>query len=302
MPLPSSGALSMSAINAEFGRGNNLNSYRGTQYYTSSAGPFTFPSGTISFNNFYGTQAAVPSYTIEYYVAAGGGGGGGWGQDPERGGGGGAGGVVFGSQSLAFGTTRSVGVGGGGAGGIPRFNEESIRNGQQGSASTLTGATTAVGGGGGGTGDQNLGQGGNGGSGGGSSGWGATRSGGSGTSGQGNNGGGGQGQSVNTGGGGGYGSAGGINFAGSGATIWIYGTKAAGGPPNQSGQSGGANTSNGASGSGPSGGNWSLGGTGGSGFVVIRYAGSTQRGSGGSVTISGGFVYHFFSSSGTFTA
>jgi hypothetical protein len=60
MPLPSSGALSMSAINTEFSRGTNLNAYRGTVYYTSSAGPFNFPSGTISINNFYGTQLASP--------------------------------------------------------------------------------------------------------------------------------------------------------------------------------------------------------------------------------------------------
>lgn len=56
MALPSSGPLSMSQINAEFGRGNDLNSYRGTTYYTSSGGPFTFPTGAISFSNFYGTQ------------------------------------------------------------------------------------------------------------------------------------------------------------------------------------------------------------------------------------------------------
>jgi hypothetical protein len=34
---------------------------------------------------------------------------------------------------------------------------------------------------------------------------------------------------------------------------------------------------------------------------VIRYAGSTQLASGGSVTITGGYVYHYFYSSGTFT-
>jgi hypothetical protein len=44
-----------------------------------------------------------------------------------------------------------------------------------------------------------------------------------------------------------------------------------------------------------------VGSAGGSGTVVIRYSGS-QRGSGGSVTSSGGFTYHKFNSSGTFTA
>ena len=58
MPLPSSGVISLLDINNEFGRGYDLNSYRGTQYYTSSAGPFTFSSGTITFADFYGTQLA----------------------------------------------------------------------------------------------------------------------------------------------------------------------------------------------------------------------------------------------------
>jgi hypothetical protein len=66
MALPASGTLTMAQINTEFGRGNNLNSYRGTTYYTSSGGPFTFPSGAISFSNFYGTQVNSPlfSFTI----------------------------------------------------------------------------------------------------------------------------------------------------------------------------------------------------------------------------------------------
>ena len=38
------------------------------------------------------------------------------------------------------------------------------------------------------------------------------------------------------------------------------------------------------------------------GLVVIRYIGTAQRGSGGTVSISGGFVYHTFTSSGTFVA
>lgn len=52
----------MAQINAEFGRGNNLNAYRGTTYYTSSGGPFTFSSGAISFSNFYGTQVNAPAF------------------------------------------------------------------------------------------------------------------------------------------------------------------------------------------------------------------------------------------------
>ena len=39
----------MSQINAEFGRGNNLNAYRGTSHASG-----TFPSGAISFSDFYG--------------------------------------------------------------------------------------------------------------------------------------------------------------------------------------------------------------------------------------------------------
>jgi hypothetical protein len=41
--------------------------------------------------------------------------------------------------------------------------------------------------------------------------------------------------------------------------------------------------------------------SGGSGIVIIRYAG-VQRGTGGTVTSSGGYTIHTFTSSGTFTA
>lgn len=60
MALPSSGTITMSQINTEFGRGTNLNAYRGTTYYTSSGGPFTFSSGSISMSDFYGTRATAP--------------------------------------------------------------------------------------------------------------------------------------------------------------------------------------------------------------------------------------------------
>jgi hypothetical protein len=42
------------------------------------------------------------------------------------------------------------------------------------------------------------------------------------------------------------------------------------------------------------------GSNGGSGIVIIRYAGS-QVATGGTVTSAGGYTYHTFTSSGTFT-
>jgi PKD repeat protein len=44
-----------------------------------------------------------------------------------------------------------------------------------------------------------------------------------------------------------------------------------------------------------------LGAAGGSGIVIISYAGA-QRGTGGTVTSSGGNTIHTFTSSGTYTA
>jgi hypothetical protein len=44
-----------------------------------------------------------------------------------------------------------------------------------------------------------------------------------------------------------------------------------------------------------------VGANGGSGIVIIRYAGA-QRGTGGTVVSSGGYTYHTFTSSGTYTA
>lgn len=60
MTIKSSGSISMSEINAEFGRGNNLNSYRGTQWNTDSGGVGTFSSGAIAMNEFYNKRLTSP--------------------------------------------------------------------------------------------------------------------------------------------------------------------------------------------------------------------------------------------------
>jgi hypothetical protein len=64
-----------------------------------------------------------------------------------------------------------------------------------------------------------------------------------------------------------------------------------------------AGTPNTGGGGGGTGYNYSqsiTGGTGGSGIVIIRYSGS-QKGTGGTITSSGGYTYHKFTSSGTMT-
>jgi hypothetical protein len=60
-----------------------------------------------------------------------------------------------------------------------------------------------------------------------------------------------------------------------------------------------ANTGGGAGGGGENAS--TTGVSGGSGIVILRYAGA-QRGTGGTVVTSGGYTYHTFLTSGTFTA
>ena len=67
----------------------------------------------------------------------------------------------------------------------------------------------------------------------------------------------------------------------------------------QNGTAGTANTGGGGGG-GASGGH--TGGAGGSGVVIVRYKSASQIGSGGTVSSSGGFYYHTFTTSGTYTA
>ena len=62
----SGSSLSMSQINSVFdGRGNNLNAYRGTTWYTAGGSSGTFPTGAISFSDFYG-KGPSPAFTVAY--------------------------------------------------------------------------------------------------------------------------------------------------------------------------------------------------------------------------------------------
>lgn len=64
MPTPSSGTISIQQINAEFGRGNNLNAYRGTTWFTPAGASGTFSSGAISMNEFYDKQPNSPTFSF----------------------------------------------------------------------------------------------------------------------------------------------------------------------------------------------------------------------------------------------
>ena len=296
---------------------------------------FVYIDSTQGWIPYSGINAATPeltNYSVEYLVVAGGGAGGG-----NAGGGGGAGGYRASTATVTIATGYTVTVGAGGSGGTGNganggnsvFSTITSTGGggggglQTDTASARAGASGGSGGGGGGTGNDNVG----------------VASGGSGTSGQGNSGGS-SGTSPSScirdgGGGGGSTGAGGAasgQSAGGGGigTVWSNGGSYAGGggggntnytayscgadQPGGAGNSGGGNggsAANGSSattntGSGGGGGGFSpsnaySGGNGASGIVIVRYSG-TQRGTGGTVSSSGGYTYHTFTSSGTYTA
>ena len=236
--------------------------------------------------------ADAPTYSVQYLVVAGGGGGGN-GDPSSFGGGGGAGGYrssVTGELSgggaptespatVIPGTAYTVTVGAGGAAAVKGNNSVfSTITSEGGGLGANTGNTSGGGGSGGGRP------------------WAGTR--GAGTSGQGFN-----GSNFNSGGAGGGGggagsesttSAGGLGLASSITGTAV--TRAIGGG---SGTEGSSTVNSGNGGNSPN--STRVGLPGGSGIVIIRYAGA-QRGTGGTVTSSGGFTIHTFTSSGTYTA
>jgi hypothetical protein len=272
------------------------------------------------------TNETPQTYSAEYLVVAGGGGGGG----DNLAGGGGAGGLLNGSSTFTQFTSYTVTVGAGGASGQAGVDAVS---GSDSTLQTTSSTITSFGGGLAASNSSPATAGGNGGSGGG----GAlnVNSGGSGTVGQGN--GGGYGQNApggETGGGGGGAGAAGSNGvaqsqAGNGGVGLDYSTWATATSTGDSGYyaGGGGASINGNHGQGIGGtggggngktstttneagaantgggggaGNSPYIGNGGSGIIIIRYSGS-QKGTGGTVTSSGGYTYHTFTSTGTYT-
>lgn len=274
------------------------------------------PSGAISLNNLRGKSNVL---NIEYLIVGGGGGAGS--VSPTNrgsGGGGGAGGYISGSMTLGSGT-YFFSVGGGGT------TEPNV-DGYNGVESSAFGITATGGGaGGGGSGNTN---GNAGGSGGGSKTYNARpRTGGAGTAGQGNKGGNALGYFHATGGGGAGGAApdtptitpNGQYTVGGAGKQWVNGAYYAGGggagavtlASGMAGGIGGGGQGKGTSataaqpgtantGGGGGGGYGSIlgAGTGGSGVVIVRYAGAQVCSGGNSIYSSGGYTYHVFTSSG----
>lgn len=74
MTLQSSGAITMTEIDAEFGLGTNLNAYRGVTYWMDDGSSGTFSAGAISMSDFYSTRVNEPldySYLGEITATSG---------------------------------------------------------------------------------------------------------------------------------------------------------------------------------------------------------------------------------------
>jgi len=337
MTMPASGPLNMGGTSSPVSVAQELGlsltatiSMNQTNVRT-LAGVSTTSGTSWSMSSLYGKSNTL---AIEYLVVAGGGGGGGY---LLANGGGGAGGYRTASANIGSGSF-AVTVGAGGSGATPytslsiagsnsSFNGLTSTGGGYGGMQdfTLCGSNRppSTGGSGGGGNYQNQ------------------FNGAAGTAGQGNAGGAGYVEALcccrahyGGGGGGGASTAGsGLNATrsqGGAGSTWSNGVAYAGGggggqfrtsnsgpfSPALGGTGGGGNggysssspARNGVSGTtntggGGGGGSYnapSNGGSGGSGIVIIRYAGS-QVATGGTVTSAGGYTYHTFTSSGTFT-
>ena len=182
MTLPTSGPISIGAINSEFGLGNSIGTYRGVRWFKddNSRGYFDGASGNMAptdMSEFYGTRSSIPvspsgptaqsngsTYTIPFYnkltivitgAQAGGKGPNGWngeGNYPTPGSDGNAGGgSSFGSFSVSGGSPNS------GAGDVRTIiydanSNTTSNNGSVTSGCPLRGATFAISVGSGGTG------------------------------------------------------------------------------------------------------------------------------------------------------
>lgn len=314
---------------------NKISSNSGTLSFVSSTGVVDMASNTGAFTPPYGADADRPgspelgmtrwnstqgfleiwngvqwqnitgNYAIDYLVV-GGGGGGGNGDGFQGSGGGGAGGFLSNSTTVTVGTAYTITVGSGGSPNAKGTNSSGFS------------LTSLAGGAGAGTGNESVISG--------SSGGGErvrdrteeNYGPGSGTAGQGYAGG--YGIQYIGGGGGGSSQAGQSINGGSGTQSSISGSSTyyagGGGGGDRNGGTGGAGGAGGGgngssagtanTGGGGGGGPYSSGKAGGSGVVIIRYASSTQRATGGTVTnyTDAGVTYfvHTFTSSGTFTA
>jgi len=332
------GGSSSSAVGGQGGSGVVIISYVGAQQFgggiVTSSGGNTIHTFTTS-----GTLSPLSSLTASYLIVAGGAGGGGTESNFNGAGGGGAGGLLSGSGvTIDTNSTYLVTVGAGGTGGtistigvngsnsnFSMVSTTAVGGGGGGTSATTSGNRAGANGGsgGGGCGDSPGGI-----------------AGGTGTSGQGNAGGSGffggsygggggggasavgQSASATSGNGGGNGGAGtassisgsSVTYAGGGAGGMFStagtgnpGTGGAGGGGNGGTRGGGngfAGTTNlggGGGGATTTSGSNQVGGNGGSGIVIISYAGATQLMAGGTVTVSGGNVIHTFTSSGFLT-
>jgi hypothetical protein len=270
------------------------------------------------------------NYTVEWLVVAGGGGGG-----SRHGGGGGAGGFRTGTAfTVSSGASYTVTVGAGGPGNTDAGTATAGTNGYDSVFSTVT---STGGGAGGGNTFNAVSNGGSGGGGGNGTAGGAVTAitpvsgettsiqgyaGGSAASpynvdywAAGGGGAGGVGQNGNAGKAGGNGATSAITgttvtyaCGGGGGAFQGLGAGGAGGDGGSSNVNGGRGQGNNAgsngtanTGTGGGGGGASAGFNGGSGVVIVRYPGS-QKGTGGTVTSSGGYTIHTFTGSGTFAA